>query len=510
MAKSIAEKFPPQIKYIIGNEGCERYSYYGMRAILTTFMTQYLMLQEGHATEVMHAFMGACYLLPLLGAYVADRFMGRYYTILYFSLFYCLGHGVLALFENETGLYFGLALIALGAGSIKPCVSSFVGDQFKKGQEGMITKVYNLFYFIINFGSTFSSLLTPLTLVWFGPSVAFGIPGILMAIATIIFWMGRKHYVIMPATGADPHSFWPVLGTGLFGGLPKVVPSILAAVVSYLFYAFWMPEDFVNLSTVNKSIALFQFVCYVSISWAALMILVNLAMGRFLKAINDKHPKTRIEEFMAVLNVIKIFAAVSVFWALFDQHASTWVLQGQKMKQQLNLFGFDITILPSQMQAVNPILVMILIPIFVKFIYPAIDKVFPLTPLRKMTLGMILAGFAYSTVAFIQYPMDNGQEMNILWQAVPYLFMTIAEVMISITGLEFAYTQAPKTVKSTVMSFWLMSVFLGNMITIYAVHVNFFPLGSGNFFMCFAVLMLFTAGIFGVLAKFYKPRVYLN
>ena len=123
---------------------------------------------------------------------------------------------------------------------------------------------------------------------------------------------------------------------------------------------------------------------------------------------------------------------------------------------------------------------------------------------------MTLAAAAYSTVAFVQYPMDNGTPMNIMWQAVPYLFMTMAEVMISITGLEFAYTQAPKAIKSTVMSFWLLTVFFGNMITILTVKVNFFAFGSGNFFMTFAVMMLVTAGIFGLIASYYKPRTYLN
>ena len=146
MAKQNAEKFPPQIKYIVGNEGCERYSYYGMRSILVPFMIQYLLLSEGHATEVMHLFMAVCYLLPLLGAYIADRFWGRYKTILYLSLFYCIGHGTLAAFEkHEWGLYTGLGLIALGSGGIKPCISAFVGDQFGSDQKSLLSKVYGLF-----------------------------------------------------------------------------------------------------------------------------------------------------------------------------------------------------------------------------------------------------------------------------------------------------------------------------------------------------------------------------
>jgi proton-dependent oligopeptide transporter, POT family len=458
LAKAAVDKFPSSIKYIVGNEGCERFSYYGMRSILTIFMIQYLLFQNEYATEVMHIFMGACYLLPLLGSAIADRYLGRYRTILYLSLFYCVGHAVLSLYENKYGLYAGLALIALGAGGIKPCVSAFVGDQFKLNQKHLLTKVYNLFYFMINFGSFFSSLLTPYMLDNYGPGWAFGIPGVLMGIATVVFWSGRKKYTNIPPSGKDPHSVWAVLGTGFVG---------------------------------------------------------QLSGKGFLKSIKAKHPAPRVEEFYAAMNVAKIFAAVSVFWALFDQHASTWVLQATKMQKHvnLNIFGtslMEFDIKPSQMAALNPIFVLTLIPVFVYGIYPAINKFYPLTPLRKMTIGMVFAAFAYSTVAFVQYPMDSGHDIHILWQVLPYLFMTMAEVMISITGLEFAYTQAPKSLKSTIMSFWFLTVFLGNIITVVIVAVNFFPLGSGNYFMCFAFLMLVVSGVFGFLARGYKMRDYME
>ncbi|MFA7613419.1 MAG: oligopeptide:H+ symporter, partial [Candidatus Caldatribacteriota bacterium] len=193
-------KFPPQIKYIVGNEACERYSYYGMRSILTVFMIQVLLFQEAKATSVYHLFAGACYLTPLLGAWISDRIWGKYKTILYLSLIYCVGHAVLAIWETEYGLYVGLGLIALGSGGIKPCVSAHVGDQFKANQQHLLKKIYELFYFMINFGSFFSTLITPWTLDKFGPSVAFGIPGILMFIATFIFWLGRKQFVHVPPT----------------------------------------------------------------------------------------------------------------------------------------------------------------------------------------------------------------------------------------------------------------------------------------------------------------------
>lgn len=514
MAKSKADnypssndKFPPQIKYIVGNEGCERYSYYGMRSILALFMVNYILIEKGHATEVMHLFMGACYLLPLLGSFIADRFWGRYKTILFLSLFYCAGHAVLAAFETEMGIYVGLALIALGSGGIKPCISAFVGDQFKADQKHLLGKVYNLFYWMINFGSTFSSFLTPLTLKYFGPAIAFGIPGVLMGIATVVFWLGRKHYRHVPPSGHDEHSVWAVLRTGIKGKWGFHIPGLL--VLLGLGYALY-PTGLSEMSAINMALDTFKWVAYTFLSWCAVWIIFNLATGHFMGDIKKNHPKERVEEFVAAMQVAKIFACISVFWALFDQHASTWVLQAEQMQRMVKIGSWEFEILSSQVSTLNPVFVLCLIPIFSIYIYPAFDKFYPMTPLRRMTWGMILAGFAYSTVAFIQYPMDNGQSMHVAWQAVPYFFMTVAEILVSITGLEFAYTQAPKSIKSTIMSFWLLTVFIGNIITVYVVKLSPFPLNSGNFFMSFAVMMLAAGLIFAVIAKYHKVKDYLD
>lgn len=438
------DKFPPQIKYIIGNEGCERFSFYGMRNILTIFMVQYLAFKEMDATAVYHIFVSGCYLMPLLGAYLADRYVGKYQVILWLSIVYCVGHGVIALFETRTGLYWGLALIALGSGGIKPCVSAFVGDQFHENQKDLIKKVYNLFYWIINFGSALSTILTPLLLEYFSPSVAFGVPGILMLIATIIFWMGRKHYVNKPPSGKNPHSLVLVLKSA-FKNRQKGV--------------------------------------------------------KFLDGASQDHPAEAVEGVKAVFRIMKIFfTAVPVFWALFDQHGSTWVLQAK----QMDLVFMGISIKPSQIQALNPYMVMMLIPVFVFFVYPTVQKFYDFTPLRRMTWGMVIASLSFVQIGMIQYMLDAGTQLNIMWQFFPYLTITVAEVMISITGLEFAYTQAPPSMKSTIMSFWLLTTFLGNFIVALVAQINIFE--GGNFFMFFALLMFLVSGVFALLSKSYVMR----
>ena len=450
--KQSPQRFPNQIRYIIGNEACERFSFYGMRAILVVFMTSNLMLAAEHAKFTFHLFVSGCYLTPLLGAYLADRYLGKYRTILYLSLLYCLGHLAIAVSDGASGLYLGLFLIALGSGGIKPCVSAQVGDQFNETNKGLLAKVYDVFYFSVNFGSFFSTLLTPVLLVKYGPSWAFGVPGILMAIATFIFWLGRKQYVNVPPTG----------NTGAKG---------------------FMPVFLYALKNQKAKKAGQEF--------------FDVARARFTAE--------EVEAAQAAASIFKVFITVSIFWALFDQQGSSWVLQAKQM--DLNFLGFQLQ--ASQIQALNPIMVMVLIPAFTFGLYPLVQKLgINVTPLRKMSTGMVVAAISYVTVGLIQVTIDSGQTISIGWQLIPYLLITCAEVMVSITGLEFAYTQAPRSMKSTIMSFWLLTVFVGNFLDAYVAKINVFQ--GALFFFFFAGLMGVVALIFMAAASRYRVRNYIE
>ncbi|MEY2883324.1 MAG: hypothetical protein RL490_1048, partial [Pseudomonadota bacterium] len=191
--------FPRQVAFIVTTEACERFSYYGVVSILALYLKNELQLGADDAKSVVHLFKMAVYFLPLAGALLADRWLGRYRTILSLAVFYCFGHGALALFEGtRSGLYTGLALIALGAGGIKPCVSAFVGDQFSAAQASMLPRVYGLFYWAINLGAMFAFALVPLIRDHLGFRWAFGIPGLFMALATVVFWAGSRRYVKQP------------------------------------------------------------------------------------------------------------------------------------------------------------------------------------------------------------------------------------------------------------------------------------------------------------------------
>ncbi len=200
---------PPGIPYIIGNEGAERFSFYGMRAILVVFMTQHLLNREGtlgpmsdaEAKGWFHLFVSAVYFTPLLGALISDGLLGKYRTIITLSLVYCLGHLALAVDHTRLGLAIGLGLIALGSGGIKPCVSAHVGDQFGQTNQHLLSRIFGWFYFSINLGAFFSMLATPWLMEHWGASVAFGVPGVLMGAATLIFWAGRYKFVHNPPGG---------------------------------------------------------------------------------------------------------------------------------------------------------------------------------------------------------------------------------------------------------------------------------------------------------------------
>jgi POT family proton-dependent oligopeptide transporter len=448
---SLTSRLPPQIPFIIGNEACERFSFYGMRNILTVFLIDWLLTnqvpaqgaREASAKAIFHVFVFGVFFTPLLGGFLADRFLGKYRTILYISLLYCAGHACLAMFpDNRTGFYTGLALIALGSGGIKPCVSALVGDQFTAENKHLVNKVFAVFYWSINLGSFFASLIIPKTLRLFGPSVAFGIPGILMGIATLVFWLGRNQYVKIPPTGKNPHSFLAVVSSA------------------------WRHRGAAQL---------------------------------FLDGARSEHPQEAVEGVKAVFRVLSIFAFVPFFWMLFDQKASTWVVQARSMDLRIGPFNFE----PSQMQLVNPALVMLLIPFTTGVLYPALKRIgWELKPLRRMSVGLALGATSFVIAGLLNIPVAAGERLSVLWQIVPYVVLTVSEILVSVTGLEFAYTQAPRTMKSVIQSFWNLTTAAGNLAVAIVSALAFFH-GTALFFYYAGFAYLAAIGL-ALVARRYK------
>ena len=454
---------PRQIPYIIGSEGCERFSFYGMRNILTPFLITALLLTKTEAKDVFHSFVIGVYFFPLLGGWIADRLSGKYRTILWFSLIYCVGLGCLALLpDSRNGFYTGLFLIALGAGGIKPLVASFVGDQFDDRTKHLAKVVFDAFYWIINFGSFFGSLLMPVFLVMWGPKVAFGIPAVLMLVATAVLWAGRNIYVMVPVAPANPSSFLRVVRTALLAKDPQRgnLGSWLAVLGGVLAVGTFALLPYLDIIPV--------------ICLAFVLVLVFGGAGTWiqLERARGHHSDEAVDGVRAVLRVLIVFALVTPFFSLFDQKATTWVLQGGDMAVPTHTFhlGFlgdwETNFQPAQMQAFNPLFVMLLIPFNNLVLYPWLRRRgWEPTSLRRMTAGILFSALAWIVAGILQLAIDGGRShaISILWQLLPYALLTLAEVLVSATGLEFAYSQAPLSMKGVIMSFWNLTTTVGNL-----------------------------------------------
>jgi POT family proton-dependent oligopeptide transporter len=430
------ERMPSGVPYIVGNELAERFSYYGMLAVLMVFMTEHLRDASGalapmtpeQAKTAFHTFGMVAYLTPLLGSIIADAWLGKYRTIMIISLGYCLGHAALAIDDTRLGLLCGLALIAIGAGGIKPCVSAHVGDQFGARNQHLLERVFGWFYFAINLGSAISSLVTPLILEHSGPSLAFGLPGILMAVATLVFWLGRKHFAHIPPVGAG---FVRELAT---------------------------PQ------------------------------------GRAI-----------------VLRLLVLTLFTSMFWALSEQHSSAWVLQAERMDRRL----FGVTLLPAQMQAFSPIFVLLFIPLTNYALFPLAARFVKLTALRKIGFGFVLTTLTFVLSAYIETRLDAGVAMHIGWQIMAFAIVTLAEVLIYGTGLEFFYSQAPNRLKSFVMAIFLLSISIGHGV---AALINlviqddrgFARISGPTYYLLFVVMMLVTTIAFIFYARGYREQRFIQ
>jgi POT family proton-dependent oligopeptide transporter len=224
----------------------------------------------------------------------------------------------------------------------------------------------------------------------------------------------------------------------------------------------------------------------------------------FWQAARARHNDKEISSARSVSPILFVFALIPIFWALFDQTFSTWVLQGEKM----TTFKIGNWVIgPEEMLSANPLLVMILVPIMTWGLYPLVGRL--ATPLRRMAAGMFLAALSYVVVAMLQHRVDAGQQLSILWQTAPYIVLTIAEVLVSTTGLEFAFREAAPEMKSTIMGFWNLTVTMGNLMVVGFTKAlaagESASVSSGRFYM-YAGLTLVVAVLFSIVAARYEYR----
>ncbi|XP_052826940.1 peptide transporter family 2 [Octopus bimaculoides] len=350
-------RFPSSIYYIIGNECCERFSFYGMKAILILYLTKYLLMKPNTATSIFHVFNMLCYFTPLIGALIADSFLGKY----------------------NAGPMIGLLLISTGTGGIKPCVAAFGGDQFSKGEEKLVQSFFSVFYFAVNAGSLLSTLLTPVLradVKCFGGDcymLAFGVPAILMIIALLYQCL---------------------------------------SIIIFLFLSQYSIRQYWVLRRSNTP-----------------------THPHWLDAGLDKYDAVFVEDIKCLLRLLVMFLPVPLFWALFDQQGSRWTLQAEMMDGSLGHLG---TLKPDQMQAINPILIILLIPLFETVIYPLLDRChIPNRPLQRMVTGMTFATSAFLMAGFVQLHLNRIAEPQISPDQSGLSIVNVASCEVSVESIYF-------------------------------------------------------------------------
>ncbi|CAG9537546.1 unnamed protein product [Cercopithifilaria johnstoni] len=366
--------YPAGVFFMLGNEFCERFSFYGMRAILMLFLIIEYHFSESQASLFYHSFIALAYISPLFGSIAADNYFGRFRVILWMSIVYVIGHvlisvGAIPELDQKISSIFnfgGLFVIALATGGIKPCVSAFAADQFEENQVDERRQFFSFFYFAINAGSLLAILLTPILrgrVKCFGSEycfpLAFGVPGVLMLLAFLLFLVGWRYY--------------------------KIVPPVKGNVV-------------------------FNAVC--CICYAARKKLCNFIKGQdkaehWLDYAVPKYDNHFLRDVKSLVAVLVLFSPVVFFWALFDQQGSTWMLQARRMDGRVGPF----TILPDQMNTLNPLIVLIIVPIFEAWIYPIAQRICKVTPLRKMAAGGCLATIAFVMAGILQLQINKTMEL---------------------------------------------------------------------------------------------------
>lgn len=359
--------YPKSIFFIISNEFCERFMYYGMRTVLVLYLTRKLFWDDDTATIIYHLFTTLVYFFSVLGAILSDSWLGKFRTILYLSCVYSCGSILMSLTAMPT-LYIpgraftivALLLVALGSGGIKPCVAAFGGDQFRMPEQAkyMLT-FFSLFYFTINLGSFISTLITPILrsdVMCFGEddcySLAFGVPGALMVVSILFFVSGKTFYRVTPPNG---------------NMLVKVSRCIGHAISRKIKEKKTNPKP------------------------------------HWLDYAVEKHGQQLVNEVKVLLNVLVLYIPLPVFWSLFDQQGSRWTFQATRMMGFIGKYEIK----PDQMQVVNPLLILVFIPLYDVVFYPLLSKIGVRRPLQKLTLGGILAGVAFLCSAIVELQLEK-------------------------------------------------------------------------------------------------------
>ncbi|CAL8106830.1 unnamed protein product [Orchesella dallaii] len=468
--------YPKSVILICINEFFERFTFYGIRTTLPLFLKNGLGYDEDNSTVIFHLFFMFSYFTPLLGATVADCFIGNYRTILWFTVVYVFGSGLLALsaiptlpLPDVTFAVIGLVLIALGCGGIKPCITTFGGDQFKLPmQVAQQVAFFAIFNWIIAAANLSATFVAPIlrSEQCFGEETCFSllflVTLVFLIISVVFLVAGKRLYTMKEPEGNI---------------LARVAKCILAGV------AHKIKQSKTESRGLEKP---------------------SETKPHWLDSTIDKHGSTLVEEVKVVFGLLPLYVPLCFFWALYDQQSSRWTFQASRMKREL----WGVTFEPEQFQVTNRLLILALIPVFQRVIYPVLGK----CGLLKSQLSRIFWGGIFAALAFLMSglleiqlkgSLTENPNVHIVWQLPQLVAMVVAEIMFQISGMEFSYSAAPDSMKSLMQAVWLLTSAFGNLIVAFVAKFKFFKEQEYEFFL-FAGLMFVNMMVFAALSWRYN------
>lgn len=423
---------PRGLMTLFGAEAFERFTYYGMRAILILFMTAAIAdggmgLDDKTASAIYGLYISGTYLLSLMGGWIADRLIGQQRAVIWGGVLIMLGNGCLAT-GNRPLFFIGLLTIVLGVGLLKPNISAIVAQLYPEGGSRRDAG-FSIFYMGINTGATLGSLLVPIAAEKFGWNAGFALPAIGMLIGLVQF-QATKHYLgnsgVVPM--GEPASWTPIIG------FMVVLVAVLAAALLGVIH--------VDPVAVSKGL-----------NWA----LVALAAGFFAYLLFGAG--LQIDERKRIVAMIALFIACAMFWAGFEQAGASFNLFAERHTDRM-MFGWELP--AGTLQAVNPVFIILFAPVFAAiWVNLGRRNLDPSAP-AKFAVGLILMGFGFLVMFFAARYVVAGDKVLPTWLILTYLLHTFGELCLSPVGLSSMTKLAPARFVGQVMGLWFLATALGN------------------------------------------------
>ncbi|MGT2932671.1 peptide MFS transporter [Streptococcus catagoni] len=472
---------PRGLATLFFTEMWERFSYYGMRAILLYYM--YYSVTKGGlgfdkatAASIMAIYGSLVYLSSVLGGYVSDRILGSQKTVFYGGVLIMLGHIALSTPFGKTALFVSIALIILGTGLLKPNVSDMVGrlydDNDLRREAG-----FSIFVFGINFGS----FIAPAVVGYLGQEVNFHLG---FSLAAIGMFIGLVQYVKDGKKSLSKDSFKP--NDPLTEVEKKKLISQIA--ISTLFLALLIIVlQIAGLLTIDLVINFFTIVAIVIPIYYFVIIL--------------KSKKISKEERSHVLAYIPLFIASILFWSIEEQGSVVLALfADDQTRLYFNVFGHHINFPSSYFQSINPLFIMIYVPFFA-WMWSKLGSKQPSSS-KKFAYGLVASGLSFIWMMLPGVLFGVHSKVSPLWLIMSWAIVIVGEMLISPIGLSVTNQLAPKAFKAQMMSIWFLSNAAAQAINAQIVkfytsttEISYFGIVGG------------IAILFGILMLFYVPRI---